>query len=105
MKKNKKVIRYVLIILLLAWIILLIVDCIRLTDINNCVKYTKPLITIHSKEYENRYKFLEYNVIEYVTEYIGLGYSVKYVRANNSMGHKTEVNLFYIFPIEGYEVQ
>lgn len=93
---NKKV--FIIIgILLIIYIAFVTIDCIRLGDLPNGSLNEQPLITISMRKYEDD--------LGYGTEYIGLGYSIKYYRPNNSMGYKAEVNLFGIIPITGYEVQ
>lgn len=93
----KKKVLIVVGILLLIYVVFITVDCIRLGDLVNGSLNKQPVITISKREYKDDYG--------YGTEYIGLGYSVKYYRPNNSMGYKAEVNLFGIIPVNGYEVQ
>lgn len=93
----KKKVLIVVGILLFIYVVFITVDCIRLGDLLNGSLNKQPLITISVREYKDNHG--------YGTEYIGLGYSVKYYKPNNSMGYKTEVNLFGIIPVNGYEVQ
>ena len=84
-------------ILFFIYAIFVTVDCIRLGDLPNGSPNKQPLITISMREYEDD--------LGYGTEYIGLGYSIKYYKPNNSMGYKARVNLFGIIQVTGYEVQ
>ena len=84
-------------ILFFFFFLFVTVDCIRLGDLPNGSPNKQPLITISMREYEDD--------LGYGTEYIGLGYSIKYYKPNNSMGYKAQVNLFGIIQVTGYEVQ
>lgn len=79
MKKGFKIIGILVLCLLLIWVLLIAVDCIRL---KNAERGTHPFITINVKDYENG------------NEYTGLGYSVKYYRIDNTFGYGTEIKLF-----------
>lgn len=97
MKKYGKIIGVIALCLLTIWVILVIIDCIRLGSLLNGFKGKQPIITIGSKEYSDSNGS--------GTEYIGLGYSVNYYNSNHAMGYKAEVKLFYTIPVTKYEVQ
>ena len=90
MKKYNKI----FIIIIVVWIAFILIDCNR---INNSGNSLKPLITIWTREYEDK--------SEYVTEYIGLGYSVRHYRTKNTAAYGTIVKLFYIFPLERFNAE
>lgn len=96
MKRYGKIIGIILLCLLVIWITLIVIDCIRLSDIIHNGNQKKPLITIYTREYEDE--------TGTGTEYIGLGYSVNYYKPNTSLGYKVEVNLFYIITVGGFEL-
>ena len=96
MRKYGKIIGIILLCLLVIWIILIVTDCIRLSDIIHNGNQKKPFITIATKEYKDERGA--------GTEYIGLGYSVNYYKQNSSMGYKVEVKLFYIITVGGFEL-
>ncbi len=75
--KRRKIVISVIIGVLLIWGIFVRIDYIRLKQ--RGYNHSKPLITIHTKEYKNEDKE---GVI-----YTGLGYSIQYYqRKTNSMG-------------------
>lgn len=90
MKKKLKIIEIVVLCLLLAWMLMIIVDCSRL---KNSVRGTKPFITINIKDYENGNK------------YTSLGYSVEYYNSSNTFGYGTEIKLFDSITVYKNEAQ
>ena len=90
MKKKFKIIGIVVLCLLLVWMLLIAVDCIRL---KNSERGTQPFITINIKDYENGNK------------YTSLGYSVKYYNINNTFGYGTEIKLFDTITLYKIEAQ
>lgn len=89
MKKNK-IIGIVVLCLLLSWMLLVAIDCIR---IKNAKIGTQPFITINIKDYENGNK------------YTSLGYSVMYYKINNTAGYGTEIKLFDAITLYKIEAQ
>ncbi len=89
MKKNK-IIGIVVLFLLLSWMLLVAIDCIR---IKNAKIGTQPFITINIKDYENGNK------------YTSLGYSVMYYKINNTAGYGTEIKLFDAITLYKIEAQ
>lgn len=90
MKKNVKIIGILVLCIILIWILLVTVDCIRL---KNAKRGTHPFITVNIKNYEYGYK------------YTSLGYSVKYYKINNSFSYCTEIMLFDIITVYKNEAQ
>lgn len=84
MKKNVKIIGIVVLCIILIWLLLVTVDCIRL---KNAERGTHPFITVNIKDYEDGNK------------YTSLGYSVKYYKLNNSSSYGTEIKLFDIITV------
>ena len=90
MKRNLKIIGIIVLCLLLAWTLLIAIDCTRL---RYAKRGTQPFITINIKDYENGNK------------YTSLGYSVKYYKIDNTFGYGTEIKLFDAITLYKNEAQ
>ncbi len=98
MNKTFKIIKIILLIVLIAWIILITIDYIRITY--DLASHTTPLITLGQIDYEDNGRS--------GTRYIGLGYSVSYYTIgsiDNLCGKGTNIKLFNIIPIYAIEEQ
>lgn len=86
----KKIVKYVLLTIVIFFLLLCAIDCIRLKF---SAHYTKPLITIGEK------------ISKTEEIYYGIGYSIKYYKFPNSFGYGVDFKLFNTFSLWFYEAQ